>query len=146
MFDIHQLIKDVLDNFEVVIQEKHITVNLILEGKIQMVWGDPEKLLRVIQNLLDNAIKFQNGIITIETVEKQDKLWVYIKNNGEPIPKEDLSNIWDRFYKSDRSRGKDKKGMGIGLVIVKEIIKQHNEAMGVSSDENGSTFYFSTQK
>ncbi|ONI44938.1 hypothetical protein AN640_05110 [Candidatus Epulonipiscium fishelsonii] len=102
--------------------------------------------MRVIQNLLDNAIKFQNGVITIETIEKNEKLWIYMKNNGEPIPKEEISNIWDRFYKSDRSRGKDKKGMGIGLVIVKELIKQHGEAVGVSSDENGSTFYFSVQK
>ncbi|MGL4738765.1 MAG: ATP-binding protein [Cellulosilyticaceae bacterium] len=145
-FDLHEMIKDLLDNFETVTTEKSLAVDLILENKQQLVFADPDKIVRVVQNLFDNSFKFVNekGTIQIETKVKQQKVWVYIRNSGPPISEEDQHHIWDRFYKSDRSRGKDKKGMGIGLVIVKEIMKQHGEAIGVTSKEGEMVcFYFS---
>lgn len=148
-FDIHEMIRDLLDNFENVTKEKEITVNLILDQKVQKVFADPEKIARVVQNLLDNAFKFVNkqGTIEVETLYKQGKIWVSIKNSGPAIPEEEQHNIWERFYKSDLSRGKDKKGMGIGLVIVKEIVKQHGETLGITSKEGEMvTFYFSLSK
>lgn len=145
-FDIHEMIKDLLDNFETVTKEKSLIVDLILENKQQLVFADPDKIVRVVQNLLDNSFKFVNetGTIQIETKVKQQKVWVYIRNSGPPISEEDQYHIWERFYKSDRSRGKDKKGMGIGLVIVKEIMKQHGEVVGVTSEADEMVcFYFS---
>lgn len=145
-FDINEMIKDLLDNFESLTYEKQLKVDLILESKQQPVYADPDKIVRVVQNLLDNSFKFVNkkGTIQIETKVKQQKVWVYIRNSGPSISKEEQHHIWDRFYKADQSRGKDKKGMGIGLVIVKEIIKQHGEFIGVSSDEDEMVcFYFS---
>lgn len=145
-FDIHEMIKDILANFEQLIREKDIQVNLLLEHKEEIVFADPEKIVRVIQNLLDNAFKFVNikGTIEIETVCNANKVWVYVKNSGAAIPLEEQHSIWERFYKADLSRGKDKKGMGIGLVIVKEIIKQHNEEIKISSNEGEMVqFYFS---
>lgn len=144
-FDIHEMIKDLLDNFESLTIEKDLNVDLILETKQQLVYADPDKIVRVVQNLLDNSFKFVNekGTIQIETKVKQQKVWVYIRNSGPSISPEDQQQIWDRFYKSDHSRGKDKKGMGIGLVIVKEIIKQHGETIGVTSkDGEMVSFYF----
>lgn len=148
-FDIHEMIRDLLDNFEVATKEKNITVNLILDKKTQNVSADPEKIARVVQNLLDNAFKFVNigGVIEVETQAKGHKVWVSIRNSGAIIPKQEQHSIWERFYKSDLSRGKDKKGMGIGLVIVKEIIKQHQETIGIRSEEGEYvTFYFSLSK
>ncbi len=148
-FDIHEMIRDLIENFNPRIQEKEVTVNLILDKKTQQVIADPEKIARVVQNLLDNAFKFVNnqGIIEVETVAKQNKVWVYIRNSGPMIPKEEQQVIWERFYKADLSRGKDKKGMGIGLVIVKEIMKQHQEKLGIQSEEGEMvTFYFSLSK
>lgn len=148
-FDIHEMTKDILANFENVIREKQVHVNLILDSKEQIVFADPEKIVRVVQNLLDNAFKFVNveGTIEIETLSKQNKVWIYIKNSGQPIPFEEQHSIWERFYKADLSRGKDKKGMGIGLVIVKEIIKQHGEEIRISSEEGEMVqFYFSLPK
>lgn len=148
-FDIHEMIRDLLDNFEAITTEKKVTVRLILDKKEQMVFADPEKIVRVVQNLLDNAFKFVNkeGLIEVETIAKHNKIWVHIRNSGPPIPQEEKQNIWERFYKSDLSRGKDKQGMGIGLVIVKEIIKQHNETLGIVSEEGKLVdFYFSLSK
>lgn len=148
-FDIHEMIRDLLDNFEQVTKEKEVHVNVILDRKDQIVFADPEKIARVVQNLLDNAFKFVNkqGTIEVETVAKQNKIWVYIRNSGPGIPQEEQKNIWERFYKSDLSRGKDKKGMGIGLVIVKETMKQHNEELGIISNEGEMvTFYFTLSK
>ncbi len=148
-FDMHEMVRDMVMTFNTIILEKKVTVNLIFEDKVQEVIGDCDKIVRVIQNLLDNAFKFVNygGLIEVETITRGDKLWIYVKNTGENIPQDELNSIWDRFYKSDLSRGKDKKGMGIGLVIVKEIIKQHQETIGVLSDSGEMTiFYFSIER
>lgn len=148
-FNLHEMIRDLLDNFEQVTREKEIHVKVLFDKKEQMVFADPEKIARVVQNLLDNAFKFVNkqGTIEVETVAKQNKVWVYIRNSGPSISKEDQKNIWERFYKSDLSRGKDKTGMGIGLVIVKETIRQHNEEIGIISNEDELvTFYFTLSK
>ena len=148
-FDIHEMIRDLLENHEAMTKEKEVTVNLILDKKTQKVFADPEKIARVVQNLLDNAFKFVNnqGTIEVETMVKQNKVWVFIRNSGPPIPEEEQHSIWERFYKADLSRGKDKKGMGIGLVIVKEIMKQHGETLGITSKEGEMvTFYFSLSK
>ena len=79
----------------------------------------------------DNAIKFspENGKIRIETTEKRSKIFVSVKDSGIGIPKEDQKLIFERFYKSDHSRGKDKKGTGLGLAIVKEIIKRTGKTL-----------------
>lgn len=100
----------------------------------------------MIQNLLDNAFKFVNegGHIIIRTTFRKNKIWVSILNNGPAIPEEQQKLIWERFYKADSSRGEDKKGVGLGLVIVKEIIKSHGEVIGVHSKEGEYVeFYFS---
>ena len=80
----------------------------------------------------------------VKTAEKRNKLFVSVKDTGIGIPKEDLKLIWDRFYKSDLSRGKDKRGTGLGLSIVKEIISSHGEHINViSTPGEGSEFIFS---
>lgn len=86
--------------------------------------ADLGKIQQVLYNLIDNAIKFsrENSVIYIQTSLKYEKVFVSVKDTGIGIPKESIKKIWDRFYKSDLSRGKDKKGTGLGLAIVKEII------------------------
>ena len=74
---------------------------------------------RFFYNLIDNAIKFSgnDSSITIEVTEKNEKVFVSVKDTGMGIPKKELNKIWERFYKSDLSRGKDKKGTGLGLAL-----------------------------
>lgn len=144
-FDINHTIKMVVQSFEGTCKEKKISFELILTGQTLFVSADMSKIQQVLYNLIDNAIKFSHAdsAITIETTEKNDKVFVSVKDTGIGIPKDSLKKIWERFYKTDLSRGKDKKGTGLGLAIVKEIISAHNENINVISTEGvGTEFIF----
>lgn len=145
-FDLHEMIKKVASSFEGTCVNKKISIELLLASKYLSVNGDKRKIQQVLYNLIDNGIKFSelNSSIIIETSEINDKVFISIKDSGEGIPKENLNKIWERFYKSDLSRGKEKKGTGLGLAIVKEIIQAHNEHINVISTEGiGTEFIFS---
>ncbi|MBQ8548155.1 MAG: ATP-binding protein, partial [Lachnospiraceae bacterium] len=110
-----------------------------------IVNADRDKIAQVLYNLVDNAIKFSqtDASIRITVEEKGRKAMISVKDTGAGIPKEDLTKIWDRFYKSDSSRGKDKKGTGLGLSIAKEIMTAHKENINVISTEGvGTEFVF----
>ena len=144
-FDINQTIKTTLLTFEGICANKHIRFNLILSGEQLFVTADFSKIQQVLYNLIDNAIKFshQDSTIMIETTEKNDKVFVSVKDTGIGIPKDSLKKIWERFYKTDLSRGKDKRGTGLGLSIVKEIIQAHGENINCISTEGvGTEFIF----
>lgn len=144
-FDVNAVIKNTAATFEGTCRPKKITIELILTGKTLFVEGDVGKIQQVLYNLIDNAIKFSenNSSVTIETSQKNDKVFISVKDQGIGIPKDSLKLIWDRFYKTDLSRGKDKKGTGLGLSIVREIIKAHNENINVISTEGvGTEFIF----
>lgn len=148
-FDINQVIKDTAALFEGKCKAKKITIQLILSGSELMTQADKGKIQQVIYNLVDNAIKFSHNSnrILVETTERNEKIFVSVKDFGIGIPKESLSDIWNRFYKTDLSRGKDKKGSGLGLSITREIIYAHGEAIDVISTEGvGSEFIFSLEK
>jgi len=148
-FDIHEVIKNTVDSFEGTCIQKQIFIELLLSSKAQYVTADKRKIQQVLYNLVDNAIKFSpnDSEIIIETREKNGKVFVSVKDNGIGIPKKSISKIWERFYKTDLSRGKDKKGTGLGLAIVKEIIQAHNENINVISTEGvGTEFTFSLSK
>ena len=148
-FDIHETIKNVCASFEGTCTQKHISIELLLAGKSQNVYADQRKIQQALYNLLDNAIKFSydDSIITIETTERAGKIFISIKDYGIGIPRSSLNKIWERFYKTDLSRGKDKKGTGLGLAIVKEAIQAHGENINVISTEGvGTEFVFSLPK
>ena len=145
-FDINRVIKDTAASFEGTCGKKNINFELTFSDNIQMVYADLGKIQQVLYNLIDNAIKFshQDSTIYIQTRIKNEKIFVSVKDTGIGIPKDSVKKIFDRFYKSDLSRGKDKKGTGLGLAIVKEIIQAHGENIDVVSTEGvGSEFIFS---
>ena len=148
-FDIHEVIKNVAASFEGVCTQKKISIELVFATKHLEVVADRRKIQQVLYNLLDNAIKFSDldSVITIETTERGDKVYTSVKDYGIGIPRKSLNKIWERFYKTDLSRGKDKKGTGLGLAIVKEIIQSHDENINVVSTEGvGTEFIFSLPK
>lgn len=148
-FDIHEVIKTTAESFEGRCTEKKIEIELLFVSRTLSVTADRSKIQQVLYNLLDNAIKFSSpeSMITIETTEKGDKVFVSVKDRGIGIPKGSIPKVWDRFYKSDLSRGKDKKGTGLGLAIVKEIIQAHGENINIISTEGvGTEFIFSLTK
>lgn len=145
-FDLHRTIKETASSFEQLCSKKHISLELLLDGKELYVEADKSKIQRVIQNLMDNAIKFSHNdsVIEIHTTRKHHKVFVSVKDHGVGITKEEEKKIWDRFYKSDRSRGRDKSGTGLGLSITKELIEAHGEHINVISTEGvGTEFIFS---
>ncbi len=144
-FDINYTIRMTAQTFEGHCKEKRIFFNLILTGETLYVSADMSKIQQVLYNLIDNAIKFSHSdsAITIETTEKNDKIFVSVKDTGIGIPKDSIKKIWERFYKTDLSRGKDKKGTGLGLSIVKEIVQAHGENINCISTEGvGTEFIF----
>lgn len=148
-FDINQTIKTAAQAFEGECTRHRIRLELILSGTELFVNADIEQIQQVLYNLLDNAIKFSNddSSIEVETTEKNDRVFISVKDHGCGIPKNSLSKIWDRFYKTDISRGKDRKGTGLGLSIVKEIINAHDQNIDVISTEGiGTEFIFTLEK
>lgn len=148
-FDINRTIRETAASFEGTCREKGLKIDLVLTEHIMLVHADMAKIQQVLYNLLDNAIKFSHkgGVVKIETTERGAKVFVSVKDNGIGIPKEDQKYIYDRFYKSDASRGKDRKGTGLGLAIVREIVKAHDENINlISTEGEGSEFIFSVPK
>ncbi len=136
-FDINRLITECVISYEQRLTEKKINVNLDFPERECFVSGEKDSIKRVIINLIDNAIKFtpEEGTITVSAQKIAGKVKTSVENTGQGISKEDLRHIWERFYKSDKSRSADRKGFGLGLHIVKTIIAQHNGEIFAESEE-----------
>lgn len=148
-FDIVDVIKETRNTFEGLCEEKMIDFRLQCPAKDTLVYADKMKIGQVVYNLIDNAIKFspEKSKIIVTISEKNDKIFVSVKDEGPGIEKDKQNKVWDRFYKTDSSRGKDKQGTGLGLSITKEIIKAHGEYINLVSTEGaGSEFVFSLSK
>ncbi|MBR1873409.1 MAG: HAMP domain-containing histidine kinase [Eubacterium sp.] len=145
-FDIHATIDSVINALAGQAERHSIrfATDLAVDGPL-MAEGDPDKIHQVLYNLMENAIKFSydNSTIRVSTSIQKNRVLISVRDSGIGIPKDDVNSIWDRFYKSDLSRGKDKTGTGLGLSICKEIITAHKETIDVVSTEGaGSTFTF----
>ena len=147
-FDINSMIRTIIQTFEGTCAKKGLSFDLVLTEQQLFVQGDSGKIQQVLYNLIDNATKFShnNSAITIETTVKNGKVFISIKDTGIGIPKDSIKKIWERFYKTDQSRGKDKKGTGLGLAIVKEIIQAHKQNINVISTEGVGTEFIFTLK
>lgn len=139
-FNLSEMARTVLISLESKISKKNIDIGFDTGDNDIYVNADPDSIHRVIFNLMDNAVKFtpQQGNITINisTVsdgKKNRKALFSIRNTGEGIPKDELPHIFDRFYKTDRSRGLDKSGTGLGLYIAKTSIQNHGEDLVADS-------------
>ena len=144
-FDLCGLVRRVCETFEGKCRMKNISFDLILSAQEVYVHADLGRIQQVLYNLIDNAIKFSNrdSSITITIRELRNQVLISVKDTGIGISREDLGQIWSRFFKSDQSRGRDKYGTGLGLSIVKEIITAHGETIdAVSTEGAGSEFTF----
>lgn len=148
-FNMESVIASTVETFQGSCEKKHIELVIQFPSKHYNVNADKGKIEQVLYNLLDNAIKFSNpsSKIIIRLYNKGDKQYCSVKDFGMGIPSDSVDKIWQRFYKTDLSRGRDKTGSGIGLAIVKEIIMAHNETIDVISTEGvGTEFVFSLKK
>ncbi len=148
-FSMENVVAEAVETFQGSCEKKHIELIIQFPPKHYNVYADRGKIEQVLYNLLDNAIKFSNvgSKIIIKLYNKGDKVYCSVKDFGLGIPSSSLDKIWQRFYKTDLSRGRDKTGSGIGLAIVKEIILAHNENIDVISTEGvGTEFVFSIKR
>jgi signal transduction histidine kinase len=145
-FDINELIRICVIKLETLITSKNLEIEANFEVDNLLVAADKDSIERVIINLLHNAVKFsnENGKIILETVKSKDRVLVSVKDSGIGIDEAEQKRIWDRFFKSDKSRGKDKTGTGLGLAIVKNILSEHKQDIWVESEiGSGTKFTFS---
>ena len=135
-FDINEMIRLNIIKAEKRIMEKDIQLTVSFQRDSQRVMADKDSIQRVLTNLIDNAIKFtQNGgFMDVRTGVANGKTYVAIQNSGMGIAKNELNHVFDRFYKTDKSRSQDKSGAGLGLYIVKNIIQAHGETIWAESE------------
>lgn len=148
VFDINEVIRDTAATFEGICTPRQISFDLVLTGEQLLVSADLEKIQQVLYNLIDNAIKFSrdSSSIRIETSIRHGRVHVSVRDHGCGIPAASLNKIWERFYKTDASRGRERKGNGLGLAIVKEITNMHNQNITVVSTEGvGTEFDFTLE-
>ena len=133
--DLTEIVGSVLVASEQRIEKKKLTITGMEECECLEVCGDYDLMNQVLYNLLDNAIKFtdEGGNIHIHLYRENERVYVSIRNSGEGIPPEEMPQIFERFYKSDRSRSLDKNGVGLGLYIVHTVVRLHGGEISVRS-------------
>ncbi|WP_457390135.1 sensor histidine kinase [Vagococcus carniphilus] len=141
-FDMQQLIGQVVVDFELEASKKNVTVDFEASPSSLMMEGDTEKLVRVFDNLLSNALKYGvNGKqIIIHSEKIGSEVVITVKNDGKEIPKQSLDLLFDRFYRVEESRSQQTGGTGLGLAIAQSIVTLHNGYIYATS-ENGWTSF-----
>lgn len=135
-FDLTNILITTLLTFEQKIGERNIRVEGLEDTESIFVDGDPDMIHQVVYNLIENAVKFTNegGYIHISLNDGSDRTTLEIRNSGQGIQPDELPHIFERFYKTDKSRSKDKNGMGLGLYIVKTILRLHGGDITATSE------------
>lgn len=147
-FNIVELEKEIVRSSQVMIEEKNTKVEFDTEEKIN-VYADDFYISQIITNYLTNAIKHVKEIdgenyikITNTLIPEKEKVRVTVFNTGNKIAEENLSRVWNRFFKADEARNREDGGSGIGLSIVRAIMNNYGTDYGVENKENGVEFYF----
>jgi two-component system phosphate regulon sensor histidine kinase PhoR len=130
--------------------ERKIKVEIMDKpDKPVFVQADRKRILEVVTNLIVNAVKYgkKKGFVHIRFHDMEDNIIVEVADNGIGMDKKDLSRIFERFFRVDKSRSREQGGTGLGLSIVKHIIEAHNQSINVRSVvDQGTTFNFTLEK
>lgn len=147
-FDIVDVINDIFDVLELKANEFGVTLVCKTNQPI-LVYADPEKITEVIHNLVLNSIIYgkKDGQTEVLISAKKKKIVISVKDNGIGISEKDQKHIFERFFRVDKSRSRERGGSGLGLAIVKHIIDSHQQKLSVESKVNeGTTFKFTLSK
>ncbi len=142
-FDMSETVLSTVLTFEKIIEDKQIDIRGLDSLTVHNVYGDKDLLHQVVYNLVENAVKFTNsgGYIHFSVTDSIDRIVVSIENSGNGIAADELPMIFEKFYKTDKSRSQDKNGMGLGLYLVKTIVKLHGGDISVTSAVEQSTVF-----
>ena len=149
-FNLYEVTADVIDQFEGKSERRAVTVEFVENcPKEVYVSADPQRIFQVMANLISNAIKYnvENGHVYVDMEVGKDEVQVFVQDTGMGIPPEHIKRIFERFYRVDKSRSKDRGGTGLGLSIVKHILEAHDSKVMVTSTVGkGTTFSFRLPK
>ena len=142
-FNLTALVRGVLQSMEIMADQAGAKILLHTEEDIY-AWADEFKVEQVVKNYVSNACHHVSGdmVIEVKMVQKDGKVRVSVFNTGTPIPEADIAHIWDKFYKVDKAHTREYGGNGIGLSIVKAIMKSFHQEYGVKNYDNGVEFWF----
>ena len=147
-FDVAEMARIILISFESKIDEKRLDIEFESDSDEMCANADKDAIYQVLYNLCHNAIKFsrEGGKLRISLVREGGKIKVTVFDEGQSLNDEDKKMVFERFYKSDKSRGLDRTAAGLGLYICKTIIDAHGENIGVESSEGECEFYFTVKE
>ena len=134
-----QLLQEVASRYRVEIKKKNIELKLDIASHLPALELDPGRMTQVLTNILDNALRHtpESGQIVLSAVQLNDQVKITVEDNGQGLPPEDISRIFERFYRTDSSRQRDDKGSGgsgLGLAIAKSIVQAHNGQLLAESE------------
>ncbi len=150
-FDLNQLTKEVVDFLEMKASENNTKLIInIPQNKTINIKADKKRIRQVLINLIDNAIKYtdkEDSEVRVSFYDFHDNYLVEVSDNGVGIQEKNLLRVFERFFRTDMGRSRDKGGSGLGLAIVKHIIEAHKQTISVRSNEGeGTTFSFTLAK
>jgi two-component system phosphate regulon sensor histidine kinase PhoR len=142
--------EDVCDRLEKIAHDRKVVLKVKPDNLTEVgVRADPQRIEQVMTNLIENAIKYntEGGKVIIHFDEEKKHFGISVRDNGPGIPPEHLTRIFERFYRVDKSRSKERGGTGLGLAIVKHILNGHGSKIAVMSKlDKGTTFTFKLEK
>ena len=141
-FDFRELCMEVFDGFEIKAKEKNIRLLMAMPPKTP-IYADYYRLKQCMINLISNALAYTpgGGHIAVEYRMREGHVEIKVRDDGPGIPEEDISHLFERFYRVDKSRSKKTGGMGIGLAITKAIVKMHGGEIS-AENQNGQGAVF----
>lgn len=149
-FNIIKLVEEIFEDNDIKARERKIKLKLTKGGEKSIsVHADRHRILEVINNLVDNSIKYgrEGGHTVVSFLDMQENIMVDITDDGIGIDEKDLPRIFERFFRTDKSRSREMGGTGLGLAIVKHIIEAHNQTINVQSKSGkGTSFSFTLKK
>jgi signal transduction histidine kinase len=136
--DLSALIDEVVELYDFVAEDKGVTVSVNAARPLYLP-GDRSRLRQVIANLVDNAIKYtaRGGRVEIQSLQEDHQAVLLVRDTGIGIPPNEMTRIWDRLYRGDKSRSQ--RGLGLGLSLVKAVIQAHRGRVEVSTRSNGGS-------
>ena len=146
------LISDTLESFAVRAKAQGVTLEGSVASEIDPIWAAPDKFSRILDNLVANALHYtsKGGSINIEASLDGNQIQVEVRDTGSGIAQEDIPRIFDRFYRGEKSRtrnGDNSGGVGLGLAIVRGLVRAHGGEIWVESETGlGTRFWFTLPK
>ena len=146
---LERIIRASLAGFEPLALQANVTLTADVPSDLSPVWADEDRLIQVVTNLLDNAFKFtpHGGHVTVTAGEDAAVVWVRVADSGVGIAPNDLPDIFQQFFRGNRTHAPEKQGMGLGLTICREIVAAHGGQIEVESRiGQGARFTFTLPK